>query len=98
MKKQTQKTVWTQVVKTGIIKSNLIPMAARIDPAVHCFAFSILARVLRRVFRITMLHHLEYRSWQYFRAKRTYLQSNIYLVLLVLSGFLFLPLSLFRPP
>lgn len=42
MKKQSQKTMWAQVVKTGIIKSNLIPMVAGLMLALYTYQYSFI--------------------------------------------------------
>lgn len=40
MTKQSKKTLWAQVVKTGIIKSNLIPMIAGLMLALYTYQYS----------------------------------------------------------
>src|SRR5690606_25716855 len=40
MTKQSKKTLWAQVVKTGIIKSNLIPMVAGLMLALYTYQYS----------------------------------------------------------
>ncbi|PKH10894.1 MULTISPECIES: heme o synthase [Planomicrobium] len=45
MKKQSQKTLWAQVVKTGIIKSNLIPMAAGLMLALYTYEYSFIDNI-----------------------------------------------------
>ncbi|MBZ5201786.1 protoheme IX farnesyltransferase [Planomicrobium chinense] len=40
MTKQSQKALWAQVVKTGIIKSNLIPMVAGLMLALYTYQYS----------------------------------------------------------
>lgn len=45
MKKQSQKTLWAQVVKTGIIKSNLIPMVAGLMLALYTYEYSFIDHI-----------------------------------------------------
>ncbi|MCM3612144.1 heme o synthase [Planococcus sp. MERTA32b] len=45
MKKQSQKKLWAQVVKTGIIKSNLIPMAAGLMLALYTYEYSFIDNI-----------------------------------------------------
>lgn len=45
MEKQSQKTLWAQVVKTGIIKSNLIPMIAGLMLALYTYHFSFIDNI-----------------------------------------------------
>lgn len=45
MKKQSQKTMWAQVVKTGIIKSNLIPMVAGLMLALYTYQYSFIDHI-----------------------------------------------------
>jgi len=42
MKKQSHKTLWAQVVKTGIIKSNLVPMIAGLMLALYTYQYSFI--------------------------------------------------------
>ncbi|MFJ7831063.1 heme o synthase [Peribacillus sp. NPDC097284] len=50
MKKQSQMTLWAQVVKTGIIKSNLIPMIAGLMLALYTYQYSFVDNVWNVVF------------------------------------------------
>ena len=50
MKKQSQKTLWAQVVKTGIIKSNLIPMVAGLMLALYTYQYSFTDNLWNVVF------------------------------------------------
>ena len=50
MKKQSQKTLWAQVVKTGIIKSNLIPMVAGLMLALYTYQYSFADNIWNVVF------------------------------------------------
>ncbi|MGE7601635.1 heme o synthase [Peribacillus sp. NPDC097675] len=50
MKKQSQMTLWAQVVKTGIIKSNLIPMIAGLMLALYTYQYSFVDNVWNIVF------------------------------------------------
>ncbi|MFJ7638393.1 heme o synthase [Peribacillus sp. NPDC097206] len=50
MKKQSQRTLWAQVVKTGIIKSNLIPMIAGLMLALYTYQYSFVDNVWNVVF------------------------------------------------
>lgn len=50
MTKQSQKTLWAQVVKTGIIKSNLIPMIAGLMLALYTYQYSFVDNIWNVVF------------------------------------------------
>ncbi|MER2008868.1 MAG: heme o synthase [Psychrobacillus sp.] len=50
MTKQSQKTLWAQVVKTGIIKSNLIPMIAGLMLALYTYEYSFVDNIWNVVF------------------------------------------------
>ena len=50
MKKQSQRTLWAQVVKTGIIKSNLIPMIAGLMLALYTYQYSFVDNIWNVVF------------------------------------------------
>ncbi|MFJ7973667.1 heme o synthase [Psychrobacillus sp. NPDC096389] len=50
MNKQSQKTLWAQVVKTGIIKSNLIPMVAGLMLALFTYQYSFADNIWNIVF------------------------------------------------
>ena len=50
MNKQSQKTLWAQVVKTGIIKSNLIPMVAGLMFALFTYQYSFADNIWNIVF------------------------------------------------
>lgn len=50
MTKQSQKTLWAQVVKTGIIKSNLIPMIAGLMLALYTYQYSFIENIWNVVF------------------------------------------------
>lgn len=45
MTKPSQKTLWAQVVKTGIIKSNLIPMVAGLMLALYTYQYSFIDHI-----------------------------------------------------
>ncbi|WP_277584276.1 heme o synthase [Psychrobacillus antarcticus] len=49
---QTQKTLWAQVVKTGIIKSNLIPMVAGLMLALYTYQYSFVDNIWNIVFAL----------------------------------------------
>ncbi|MEK5215196.1 heme o synthase [Psychrobacillus sp. FSL H8-0487] len=50
MNKKSQKTLWAQVVKTGIIKSNLIPMVAGLMLALYTYQYSFTDNIWNIVF------------------------------------------------
>ena len=50
MTKQSQKALWAQVVKTGIIKSNLIPMIAGLMLALYTYQYSFVDNIWNVVF------------------------------------------------
>lgn len=50
MNKKSQKTLWAQVVKTGIIKSNLIPMVAGLMLALYTYQYSFTDNIWNVVF------------------------------------------------
>ncbi|GGA24435.1 heme o synthase [Psychrobacillus lasiicapitis] len=50
MNKQSQKTLWAQVVKTGIIKSNLIPMVAGLMLALFTYQYSFVDNIWNIIF------------------------------------------------
>lgn len=50
MNNQSQKTLWAQVVKTGIIKSNLIPMVAGLMLALFTYQYSFADNIWNIVF------------------------------------------------
>ncbi|MCM3359767.1 heme o synthase [Psychrobacillus sp. MER TA 171] len=50
MTKHSQKTLWAQVVKTGIIKSNLIPMIAGLMLALYTYQYSFVDNIWNVVF------------------------------------------------
>ena len=52
MKKQKQKSLWAQVVKTGIIKSNLIPMIAGLMLALYTYNDSFIDNLWNVIFAI----------------------------------------------
>lgn len=50
MEKQSQKTLWSQAVKTGIIKSNLVPMIAGLMLSLYTYEYSFLDNIWNVVF------------------------------------------------
>lgn len=50
MNKQTQMALWAQVVKTGIIKSNLVPMIAGLMLALYTYQYSFVDNIWNVVF------------------------------------------------
>ncbi|WP_455661158.1 heme o synthase [Pradoshia sp.] len=50
MKKQSQKKLWAQVVKTGIIKSNLVPMIAGLMLALYTYQYSFIDHIGNIIF------------------------------------------------
>jgi heme o synthase len=53
MEKQLQKTLWAQVVKTGIIKSNLIPMIAGLMLALYTYQYSFVENIWNIILAIS---------------------------------------------
>lgn len=52
MKKQSKRTLWAQVVKTGIIKSNLIPMIAGLMLALYTYQYSFIDNIWNIIFAL----------------------------------------------
>ncbi|SDI06364.1 protoheme IX farnesyltransferase [Planococcus glaciei] len=53
MTKQSKKTLWAQVVKTGIIKSNLIPMIAGLMLALYTYQYSFTDNIVNILLAFT---------------------------------------------
>lgn len=52
MIEQTQRNLWAQVVKTGIIKSNLIPMLAGLMLALYTYQYSFIDNIANIIFAL----------------------------------------------
>ncbi|AUD15064.1 MULTISPECIES: heme o synthase [unclassified Planococcus (in: firmicutes)] len=52
MIEQTQRNLWAQVVKTGIIKSNLIPMLAGLMLALYTYQYSFIDNIVNIIFAL----------------------------------------------
>lgn len=50
MEKQSQKTLWSQAVKTGIIKSNLVPMIAGLMLSIYTYEYSFVDNIWNAIF------------------------------------------------
>lgn len=50
MEKQSQKTLWSQAVKTGIIKSNLVPMIAGLMLSLYTYEYSFVDNIWNVLF------------------------------------------------